>query len=168
VPKYEVVVVFDPNQTEELQKEELAKVEEVITKNGGTIDSQEIWGKRRLAFPINRRREGYYALVTFDTVTSNAVLAELNRHLRIAEPILRSLVTRAVVGKAKGTPPPPEEMARYQSPRPFGGRRREGGDRPRGEYRGGDRGGDRGGEHRSAAPAYAPPPVAAPAPEPQT
>ncbi len=128
MPKYEAVVVFEATRTEEQQIASIEKIEELITKNGGTIDSREAWGKRRLAYPINRRREGYYFVLTFDTPTDNAVLPELNRHLRITEEILRSLVTVAVIGKSKGNPPSPEELARY-SYRPGGNRRPHGDNR---------------------------------------
>lgn len=151
--KYEVVVVLDPSLNEEQAKTAAEKIEELITKNGGSVESKEFWGKRRLAYLINRRREGNYVLITFTTATNNQVLPELNRHLRISEEILRSLVTVAVVGKSKGTPLSPEEMARFQyRPSPRRPYNREGGGDRGGYDRGGDRGGDRPVE-REAAPA---------------
>lgn len=118
MPQYEVVVVLDTAATEEEQTSEIVKIEELITRNGGALVGREVWGKRRLAYLIGRKREGYYVLVTFQTSTDNQVLAELNRHLRISERIIRSLVTVAVVGKSKGNALSPEEITRLSMARP--------------------------------------------------
>ena len=103
--KYELVVVLDPNKTEEEQQAVLAKVDEVITSNGATIEKRDAWGKRRLAYSIRKRREGYYVLIQFDADPVGTALSELNRHLRISEDVLRFLITRAVVGKSLGKSP---------------------------------------------------------------
>ncbi|MBI5154350.1 30S ribosomal protein S6 [Candidatus Poribacteria bacterium] len=157
--KYEVVVVLDAARTEDDQKALLEKLEGVITSNGGKIESRDIWGRRRLAYPIRKRREGYYAVLVFEADTTSAVLAELNRHLRITEEILRSLVTEAVVGKSRGNPN--ETSAEHR----FGG---HGGSRyPRGPRSDGPRSDgprrDRPAGSESA-PAPAPAPVESPAP----
>jgi len=151
VPQYEAVIVLATDATEEEQTAQLTSLEELIARNGGTVLPREVWGKRRLAYPINKRRDGYYAIINFTTETNNQVLPELNRALRISENVLRFLITTAVVGKSKGNPLSPEELARLQGFR--GGPRRP----PReGGYRGGDA------PARTEAPAAAP--AAAPAP----
>lgn len=139
MPQYEVVVVLDTAATEEEQTSEVTKIEELITSNGGQVLGREVWGKRRLAYMIGRKREGYYVLVNFQTATNNQVLAEVNRYLRISERIIRSLVTVAVVGKSKGNVLSPEEITRLSMARPSN-RRPMRGD---GDMEGGPRG-DRG------------------------
>jgi small subunit ribosomal protein S6 len=127
------VVVLTTDATEEQQTTTLGSIEEVISRNGGTILPREVWGKRRLAYPIEKRRDGYYAIINFTSDANSPALAELNRALRISENVLRYLVTSTVVGKSKGNVLSPEELARLQGFR-SGPRRppREGG------YRGGD------------------------------
>lgn len=149
VRKYELMVILDPARSEEQQQETLKQISDVVTKYGGTPDRTEVMGKRRLAFPVKKRRDGLYALVYFDTETQNQVLAEIERHCRYSEDILRHLCVDAIVGKSKGDP------TRYQveeRPRPMGGYGRGRGDRrPPREY-----------QAPAAAPAEG---VAAPAPE---
>lgn len=165
--KYEVLFILEPNLTDEQVKEQGDKVQELVTRNGGTVEKLEVWGKRRLAYPIQRRRDGIYILVLLETDTRNQVLPELNRHLRITEQIVRSMVTVAVVGKSKGRELTQDEIARFM---PRGGGRRPGGPPREGGYRrhdgegGGYRGGYRGGD-RGAAPAAAPAEAPAAAPE---
>ena len=61
--KYEVVYIIDPAVEEEARKELIAKFNELITGNGGSVDKVEEWGKRRLAYAIDYKTEGYYVLV---------------------------------------------------------------------------------------------------------
>jgi len=137
VQKYELVVVLDPTLSEEDQKGRTESIEQLIVKNGGPIDAWDVWGTRRMAYPIGRRREGFYAVLLFDCEPNSEVLPELNRYLRITEGVMRSLVTTAIVGKSRGNPALAEE---YQ--RNFG--RMPGGRGPRGPRRDDfDRGRDR-------------------------
>lgn len=102
--KYELMVILDPLRTEDQQKETLTKIDETITKYGGTPEKQDVWGKRRLAYSINKRRDGYYAVITFDAGSTETTLAEVDRFCRITEEILRHQMTQAVVGKSAGNP----------------------------------------------------------------
>jgi len=105
VRKYELIVILDPVRTEEQQKETLDKIDEVVTKYGGTPDRRDVWGKRRLAYQINRRRDGYYSVVYFDAPSSGTqVQAEVERFCKYSEEVVRHLVTLAVVGKSAGNP----------------------------------------------------------------
>ena len=124
--KYELMLILDPVRTDEQQEETLLKIEEVVTKYGGTTDRHEAWGKRRLAYPIGKRRDGFYALVYFDTVSTNEVLAEVERHCRYSEDIVRFIITQAIVGKSTGDPSRAQQEERYQRPSgPPRGRRRD-------------------------------------------
>jgi small subunit ribosomal protein S6 len=132
---YEALVVLETNRPDAQITESIEKIEALIARNGGTVKSRDAWGKRKLAYQINRRREGYYVLVLFDAPPTGPALAELNRHLRISEDVLRFMVTRAVVGKSRGVPPPEGFYEEQRSGR-FG---RADGPRDRGDR--GDRGG---------------------------
>ena len=89
--KYEVLYVLNPNLTEEETAGIVEKIKTLIEQNNGTIDEQNEWGKRKLAYEINYLTEGYYVLVKF---TSGPDLpAELDRILGITDGVIRSLVT---------------------------------------------------------------------------
>lgn len=126
--KYELVVVLDPLQTEEQQNALLGKIEGTLTKNNATIEKRDAWGKRRLAYEINNRREGFYSVITFDGDSTGTVLAEVDRTCRLEEGVLRHLCVQAVVGKSAGTPPSDAELAERFERRPP---RRDGGGRGR-------------------------------------
>lgn len=104
VRKYELLALLDPVRTEEQQKETIEKMKGVLEKYGATVEKVDPWGKRRLAYPINRRKEGYYVVIIFDAVADGSALAELNRYCRITDEIFRHMVTHAVVGKSTGNP----------------------------------------------------------------
>ena len=68
------------------------KFKQLITENGGTVESVDVWGKRRLAYPINYETEGYYVLVNFQS--SAELPAELNRVYHITTGLLRSIIVK--------------------------------------------------------------------------
>ena len=87
--KYEAMVVISTKQEEEAIKGLVEKFKGLIESNG-TLVSVDEWGKKRLAYMINKETEGYYVLYTFE---SNATFpAELSRRLRITEGLLRSMI----------------------------------------------------------------------------
>ena len=87
--KYESMVVISTKQDEEAIKGLVEKFSNLISANG-TLVSVDEWGKRKLAYMINKETEGYYVLYTFE---SNATFpAELSRRLRITEGLLRSMI----------------------------------------------------------------------------
>ncbi len=136
VRKYELLVLYDPVRTEEQQQETTDKIKSVLEQYDATVEKVDVWGKRRLAYPINRRREGYYVLFLFDTEATGPALTELERHCRFAEEIYRHMVTHAVVGKSTGDPALLREdrMPRVGGPRTLAGGPPTGG--PRGPYQG--------------------------------
>lgn len=91
--QYELMVILDPEIDERQVAPNLDKYLKVITNDGGSIDSVDIWGKRRLAYEIQKKNEGIYAVVNF-TATSTAT-QELDRQLKLAEHIMRTKVLRA-------------------------------------------------------------------------
>lgn len=145
---YEVVVIQDVLRPEDQIDATLEKIEGVIKANGGEVTQREVWGKKRLAYPIERRRDGHYTLILFETETDGPLLEELNRHLRITEEIVRYLITKAVIGKSRGNPPSEEARGDWRA---ASFRASQG----RGDRRG-DRG-DRGPRPDRSAPAPTPP-----------
>ncbi len=89
---YEIMIILDPNLEEKTVQPSLDQFMKVVTDGGGKVEKTDIWGKRRLAYPIEKKPEGYYAIVDL-TAEPNVVL-ELDRQLNLNEGILRTKVTR--------------------------------------------------------------------------
>jgi small subunit ribosomal protein S6 len=91
--QYELMVILDPEIDERTVAPSLDKFLNVIRNDGGTIDSVDIWGRRRLAYEINKKSEGIYAVVQ---LTANAsATVELDRQLKLSEAVMRTKVLRA-------------------------------------------------------------------------
>jgi small subunit ribosomal protein S6 len=91
--QYELMVILDPEIDERTVAPSLDKFLNVIRNDGGTIDKVDIWGRRRLAYEINKKTEGIYAVVA---LTSNAdATVELDRQLKLSEAVMRTKVLRA-------------------------------------------------------------------------
>jgi small subunit ribosomal protein S6 len=91
--QYELMVILDPEIDERTVAPSLDKFLNVIRNDGGTIDSVDIWGRRRLAYEINKKTEGIYAVVQL-TATASATV-ELDRQLKLSEAVMRTKVLRA-------------------------------------------------------------------------
>ena len=91
--QYELMVILSPEIDERTVAPSLDKFLKVITNDGGSIDKVDIWGKRRLAYEIQKKTEGIYAVVNF-TATS-AATQELDRQLNLSEQVMRTKVLRA-------------------------------------------------------------------------
>ncbi len=91
--QYELMVILNPEIDERQVPTILDKFLKVITADGGSIDNVDVWGKRRLAYEIQKKNEGIYAVVAF-TATS-AATQELDRQLKLSEQIMRTKVLRA-------------------------------------------------------------------------
>ena len=95
--KYEVVYIIDPAVEEEARKALIARFNELITGNGGSVDKVEEWGKRRLAYAIDYKTEGYYVLVNFQAEAE--LPKELERNLQISDSVIRYQVIRQIERK---------------------------------------------------------------------
>lgn len=95
---YETVFILSTKQGEEGVAAMVQKFKDLIEANG-TIDAVDEWGKRRLAYPINKEEEGYYVLVTFKSAP--AFTAELDRIFKITDGVIRSLIVKKEPEKAK-------------------------------------------------------------------
>jgi small subunit ribosomal protein S6 len=97
--QYELMVILDPEIDERTVAPSLDKFLNVIRNDGGTVDNVDIWGRRRLAYEIQKKSEGIYAVVNF-TATSDATI-ELDRQLKLSEAVLRTKVLRSEVAAAR-------------------------------------------------------------------
>ena len=101
--RYEMIYIIDADLEETARKELIEKVSTLITNNGGEIEKvDETWGKRRLAYAINYKTEGWYVLVNFKAPAE--LPRELERNLQINENVLRYLVIKLVEKKASVKP----------------------------------------------------------------
>ena len=87
---YELLYFVDPAASEEMRAGAMKRIEVAITANGGTIDSVEDWGKRKLAFEVDKLTEGDYTLINFHANPDD--IAELDRVLRINDAVKRHMV----------------------------------------------------------------------------
>ena len=90
--KYEMAVVLRPDLDEETKAAENQKVMDLITRFGGTIEKVDDWGKRRLAYEIQKVNEGFFSFISFDA--DSTAPAELESRMRIMENVLRYLIVR--------------------------------------------------------------------------
>ena len=97
--QYELMVILDPEIDERTVAPSLDKFLNVIRADGGTIDNVDIWGRRRLAYEINKKTEGIYAVVQLTAYSSATV--ELDRQLKLSEAVMRTKVLRAEEGIAQ-------------------------------------------------------------------
>jgi small subunit ribosomal protein S6 len=89
---YELMVIIDPDVEERTIEPTLEKFLNVVRNGGGTVDKVDIWGRRRLAYEIQKKTEGIYAVVNF--TATPAVAAELDRQLGLNETIMRTKIIR--------------------------------------------------------------------------
>lgn len=89
---YELMVIIDPEVEERTVEPTLEKFLKVIRNDGGTVDNVDIWGRRRLAYDIQKKSEGIYAVVNF--TASPDASKELERQLGLNETIMRTKIIR--------------------------------------------------------------------------
>ncbi|QBR92923.1 30S ribosomal protein S6 [Nocardioides euryhalodurans] len=89
---YEVMVILDPSLEERTVEPSLDKYLNVIRKDGGSVDNVDVWGRRRLAYEINKNAEGIYAVIQLNA--EPATVKEFNRQLGLNEAVLRTKVLR--------------------------------------------------------------------------
>jgi small subunit ribosomal protein S6 len=104
VPQYEVILVLDPALNDDAVDGETNQLRELVGRLNGSVQDVQRWGKKRLAYEVRRRREGHYVLLKVDGPPTLA--AEVDRHGRVTETILRVMTVR-VDPRASAPPPPP-------------------------------------------------------------
>ncbi|MBQ8311767.1 MAG: 30S ribosomal protein S6 [Clostridia bacterium] len=101
--RYELTYIIDTALEETARKELIEKVSALIAANGGEVEKvDETWGKRRLAYAINYKTEGWYVLVTFKAPAE--LPKELERNLEIYDSVLRYLVVKLVEKRSNVKP----------------------------------------------------------------
>ena len=89
---YELLLLLNPSLDDEARAAVLDKTHGVITADGGVVDAVDSWGKRKLAYEIAKQTEGDYVLIDFHTAPAS--IAELDRVLRITDPVIRFMLVR--------------------------------------------------------------------------
>jgi small subunit ribosomal protein S6 len=89
---YEVMIIFEPGLDDDAIRSELDRSTELIRSRGGNPGRVERWGRRRMAYEIRKQSDGYYVLL--EATAEPAVMAELDRMLTLADPVLRHKVIR--------------------------------------------------------------------------
>ena len=89
---YELALVLNAKVEDDVRTATLEKAKEYITRFGGTITNVDEWAKKRLAYEIQKMREGYYYFIQFEAETSCP--AELEKRVRIMDNVLRYLIVR--------------------------------------------------------------------------
>ena len=91
---YELLFFVDPAINEEIRAGVMKRIDVAITENGGTVDEVDNWGRRKLAYQIDKLDEGDYTLINFHADPTQ--IAELDRILRINDAVKRHMITRRV------------------------------------------------------------------------
>ncbi len=89
---YELLFFVDPTITDEARAGVMKRIEVALTENGGQVDNVDNWGKRKLAYEIDKLTEGDYTLVNF--LADPTQIAELDRVLRINDAVKRHMIVR--------------------------------------------------------------------------
>ena len=89
---YELLLFVDPTITDEARAGVMKRIEVALTENGGQVDNVDNWGKRKLAYEIDKLTEGDYTLVNFHADPTQ--IAELDRVLRINDAVKRHMIVR--------------------------------------------------------------------------
>jgi small subunit ribosomal protein S6 len=90
--RYELMVILDPDLEERTIQPSLDQFLGVVRQGGGSVEKVDIWGRRRLAFEIDKKVEGIYAII--DLQAEPAAVQELDRQLNLNESVLRTKVLR--------------------------------------------------------------------------
>ncbi len=89
---YELAFILNPEVSEEQTQTILGRVDQVVATYGGRIVKVNQWGRRRLAYPIERHRDGFYVFI--DMILTPESVIELERTLKVSEEVLRHMVKR--------------------------------------------------------------------------
>lgn len=89
---YELGFILHPEVNEEQTRAILERIEQIVTNYGGQVVRVNQWGRRRLAYPIQHNRDGFYVFI--DMILTPETVSELDRTLKVSEEVLRHLITR--------------------------------------------------------------------------
>jgi small subunit ribosomal protein S6 len=119
VTEYEILLLLDPDVSEDRQNEIVMRIRETVERSGGNWDRHDVWGRRKLAYEIAHKPDGFYHLLLFSSTAET--LDEITRVLRITDGVLRHMATRRLKSTSASAPhaqpaqdepaPPPVEEA---------------------------------------------------------
>jgi small subunit ribosomal protein S6 len=89
---YELLLILDPSLDERTVAPSIDTFLNVVRQGGGTVESVDVWGRRRLAYEIRKNAEGIYAVI--NVTAPSAAVAELDRQLNLNESVLRTKIIR--------------------------------------------------------------------------
>ena len=89
---YELALIINPEVSEEETRAILDRVEQIVATYGGQVVRVNQWGRRRLAYPIERQRDGFYVFI--DMILTPETVIELERTLKVSETVLRHMMKR--------------------------------------------------------------------------
>ena len=89
---YELMIIVDQDVDDLTGKAQIARVVEMVEAGGGTVPTVDHWGRRRFAYPINKKNEGVYSVLEIVTEAPN--LDDIDRFLRLADEIVRHKLIR--------------------------------------------------------------------------
>ncbi|OFP38013.1 30S ribosomal protein S6 [Corynebacterium imitans] len=92
VRHYEVMIILDSKQDERTVAPSLDKYLEIVRKENGKVEKVDVWGKKRLAYPINKKEEGIYAVINLECEADT--VKELDRVLNLNDNVVRTKVLR--------------------------------------------------------------------------
>lgn len=114
--KYELGVILKPTITAEEKAEQIEKVKSFITKVEGVVTNVEDWGKKELAYEIEKVREGYYVFLKFTSSTD--AIAKIENDCRLVDSVIRYLIVSDDFVEAKPSKKPPRKP-RTEFKKPF-------------------------------------------------
>lgn len=89
---YEIGFVLNPDVNEEQTRTILERIEQIVTHYGGQVMKVNQWGRRRLAYPIQHHRDGFYVFI--DTILTPETVDEVDRTLKVSEEVIRHLIKK--------------------------------------------------------------------------
>jgi len=92
VKAYEALIILDPTLSEEDRAAVIKRITDLVTDGGSTLDTIDEWGKRKLAYEINKQSEGDYLLVEFHADPS--AIDEIDRVLSIVDSVVRFIIAK--------------------------------------------------------------------------
>ena len=90
--RYEMMIILDPSLEERTVQPSLDQFLKVVTNAGGTVEKVDVWGRRRLAYEIDKKAEGIYTVV--DLTAEPDAVKELDRQLNLNEAVMRTKILR--------------------------------------------------------------------------
>ena len=89
---YEIGFILNPEVSEEQTRTILERIDQIVARNDGQVVKVNQWGRRRLAYPIEHHRDGFYVFI--DTILTPETVSELDRTLKVSEEVLRHLIKK--------------------------------------------------------------------------